>query len=516
MTVLKALIAEYPGTEFLGKLVAREFAIAVRWLSKDHASALKTLQRIRFHHPDSPLATSALIEIAVHYLKLKNEAEAKLYYEQLISDHPEGSWLIDLFRLQQLQRTARQEQLEAARAVNPGGQAEKVGRGEQNPPVPDASFDDWAFAAKPGADRFHDQVDVLLKNKLEGLLTRKVDEVEQMFLLTAAQRQKLRLAGHGDIKRLLDSVEEARREFDLAKQDVDRLSEVRNKLRTVDLLMTSGPFDFGSLFHKTLRKMFDEKQLKRRSTRVKTTSVGGMMCGMNIIRVVLAVFLVMAPRLLLSQDSGAKPSSSADRPASPIGHARVEKAGEPQVATLPREQIFERLEAAPDAPPVDVVRLHLFRMRFGDGFAWPASPTRTRLMIGPSEASKAKSVLREQLDNLLQCKLQVVDHVFQLTDPQRRKLHLAGRGDIKHLLELVNDSRREFGRACLDVRRLPDLQKQLRLVELRISNGPFEAGSILAKTLRKMYDAKELNRRGQQSPFSEEVIPCAGFATTSP
>ena len=270
----EALIAEYPGTEFLGKLVAREFAIAVRWLSKDHASALKTLQRIRFHHPDSPLATSALIEIAVHYLKLKNEAEAKLYYEQLISDHPEGSWLIDLFRLQQLQRTARQEQLEAARAVNPGGQAEKVGRGEQNPPVPDASFDDWAFAAKPGADRFHDQVDVLLKNKLEGLLTRKVDEVEQMFLLTAAQRQKLRLAGHGDIKRLLDSVEEARREFDLAKQDVDRLSEVRNKLRTVDLLMTSGPFDFGSLFHKTLRKMFDEKQLKRRSTRVKTTSVG--------------------------------------------------------------------------------------------------------------------------------------------------------------------------------------------------------------------------------------------------
>ena len=46
-----------------------------------------------------------------------------------------------------------------------------------------------------------------------------------------------------------------------------------------------------------------------------------MMRGMNIIRVVLAVFLVMAPRLLLSQDSGAKPSSSADRPASPIGHA---------------------------------------------------------------------------------------------------------------------------------------------------------------------------------------------------
>lgn len=271
---LEALIAEYPGTEFLDKLVAREYAIALLWLSEGHGSALKTLQRIRLHHPDSPLATSALIEIALHHMKLKNEAEARIYYQQLISDHPKGSWLIDLFRLQRFQRTARQGQFEAAGAVQPGGQHRKVDRGEQNPMVPDAIFDDWAFAGKPGADRFRDQVDVLLKNKLEGLLTKKVDEVEQMFLLTAAQRQKLILAGHGDIKRLLDSVEEARREFDLAEQDVDRLSEVRNKLRTVDLLVTYGPFELGSLFQKTLLKMFDEKQLKRRSPSVKRTSVG--------------------------------------------------------------------------------------------------------------------------------------------------------------------------------------------------------------------------------------------------
>ena len=95
-----------------------------------------------------------------------------------------------------------------------------------------------------------------------------------MFVLTAAQRDKLRLAGHGDIKRLVDGVEDARREFHLAKQDIDRLSEVRKQLRNVDLRVSYGPFELGSLFQKTLLKMFDEKQLKRRSPSVKRTSVG--------------------------------------------------------------------------------------------------------------------------------------------------------------------------------------------------------------------------------------------------
>jgi hypothetical protein len=89
-----------------------------------------------------------------------------------------------------------------------------------------------------------------------------------MFVLTAAQRDKLRLAGHGDIKRLLEEVEDSSREFDLAKQDTDRLREVRTNLRTLDLLLSDGPFELGSLFRKTLRKMFDEKKLKPRAAAI--------------------------------------------------------------------------------------------------------------------------------------------------------------------------------------------------------------------------------------------------------
>ena len=92
-----------------------------------------------------------------------------------------------------------------------------------------------------------------------------------MFRLTPAQRQKLKLAGHGDIKRVFESIEDARREFDLASQELDRL-EVRKELRMLDVAATYGPFETGSLFQKTLRKMYGEKQLRRRAPGEKTTS----------------------------------------------------------------------------------------------------------------------------------------------------------------------------------------------------------------------------------------------------
>jgi hypothetical protein len=129
-----------------------------------------------------------------------------------------------------------------------------------------ADFDDWALGGKAGAKRIRDH--------LERLLRKKIDEVEQMFVLTAAQRQKLKLAGHGDIKRLLDTVEDARREFELAKRDADRLNEVRKHLRTLDVVVSYGPFELGSLFDKTLRKMLFEQHLVRRSPREKKLTEG--------------------------------------------------------------------------------------------------------------------------------------------------------------------------------------------------------------------------------------------------
>ena len=219
-----------------------------------------------------------------------------------------------------------------------------------------------------------------------------------------------------------------------------------------------------------------------------------MIRGSISVRGVLAVCLLMVPQLPLSQQPVPKPAWSLDRDAPPISQARELKRGELQASRM-QQRIFEQLEAAPAEPPVDVVRLRLLGNEIRRWMREASIPDEDSFDDWAFGGDQGEKRFRDQLDNLLQNKLWAVERVFQLTEQQRRKVKLAGLGDIKHLLEMVNDSRREFERACLDIRRLPILQKQIRLIDLRVSTGPFEAGSILAKTLRKMSDENQLTAR---------------------
>jgi len=175
---------------------------------------------------------------------------------------------VDIIRLRLLRYETRRWQIEAAtRDAGKIPAREDAGDGAKPEPVPiipaEDSFDDWAFGGKSGEERF--------RNQLDKLLQRKIHEVEQVFQLTEAQRRKLKLAGRGDIQRLLEMVEDARREFQLARSDLRRLAELQKDLRLVELRVSDGLFEMGSLFAKTLRKMIDEKQLIRRAA--NTSSV---------------------------------------------------------------------------------------------------------------------------------------------------------------------------------------------------------------------------------------------------
>jgi hypothetical protein len=166
---------------------------------------------------------------------------------------------VDLVRLRLLRMETRRWQQEAQR--NGGMMAPPRDPGADAPaavpiiPAED-SFEDWAFGGAEGARRFRQQLDKLLAKKLR--------EVEQIFQLTEPQRQKLKLAGKGDLQRLLDLIEEAHREFEQARTEASRLAELQKQLRLVEMRIAEGPFEMGSLFSKTLRKLYDADQLRRR------------------------------------------------------------------------------------------------------------------------------------------------------------------------------------------------------------------------------------------------------------
>jgi hypothetical protein len=183
------------------------------------------------------------------------------HFEMLDDVTTPSDGAVDLVQLRLLRMETRRWQMEAGRNGGMMGPARNpdpdVAGAEPIIPAED-SFEDWAFGGTEGAKRFRQQLDKLLEKKLR--------EVEQIFLLTDAQKRKLKLAGKGDLQRLLDIVEDAHREFDHARTEASRLVELQKQLRLVDVRVSEGPFEMGSLFSKTLRKLYDADELRRRPT----------------------------------------------------------------------------------------------------------------------------------------------------------------------------------------------------------------------------------------------------------
>ena len=112
------LVADYPGTQYLDKLVSREYALAQLWLSQDDpdlkpedklpwyawftggqpmidtkGQGLKALEHVRHHDPTGPLADDAVMQIADYHMGTTDYETAAIYYDQLITDHPKSPFL---------------------------------------------------------------------------------------------------------------------------------------------------------------------------------------------------------------------------------------------------------------------------------------------------------------------------------------------------------------------------------------------------------------------------------------
>lgn len=103
---------------------------------------------------------------------------------------------------------------------------------------------------------------------------------------------------------------------------------------------------------------------------------------------------------------------------------------------------------------------------------------------------------RLYLERILDGKVRAVDQVRRLSPAQKRRLMLAGRGDIKRLFDRIEEERKNFERLRGDVERCVAFLRELRPLQYQLRSGSFEFDSIFAKTLKKMLDQGELARRG--------------------
>ncbi len=97
---------------------------------------------------------------------------------------------------------------------------------------------------------------------------------------------------------------------------------------------------------------------------------------------------------------------------------------------------------------------------------------------------------RSQLDELLAMKLEYVDGICGLTDEQKKKAELAGRGDINHLIDRI-EALRTKAQSDESHAQVDDLLQENKALKHRLDD-PFEKPSLLAKTLRRLLTAEQL------------------------
>jgi hypothetical protein len=119
------------------------------------------------------------------------------------------------------------------------------------------NFDRWVFVDGRSEEE--------RRRYLEGILRSKVDVAAVLHDLTAAQREKLRVAGMGDIKRFFDQVEDRRSAFEVERRTFKTGYPALQRLVDLSQTYQEGPFEAGSLFAKMLRKMDADRRASRSS-----------------------------------------------------------------------------------------------------------------------------------------------------------------------------------------------------------------------------------------------------------
>jgi hypothetical protein len=122
---------------------------------------------------------------------------------------------------------------------------------------------------------------------------------------------------------------------------------------------------------------------------------------------------------------------------------------------------------------------------------------------GGGPAQNAASA-RKELDRSLQLNIQDIDRVCKLTESQKKKLQLAGRGDIKRFYDRYEVVRQKFQR--LKQKQQDDWQElwqelwqDINPLQTDIQSGLFHEDSLLHKSLRHTLTTEQLPRYQAQA-----------------
>jgi hypothetical protein len=124
----------------------------------------------------------------------------------------------------------------------------------QNATIGIEQFDSWIFQGNANQDQ--------AKSTLESRIELEITRIAQTVSLTDDQKERLKLAGNGDIKRFYDRVEKARRQFlSMGEQwEQNRINEAYQLAVPLQQELRKGLFGSDSLLQKVVATTVTEEQ----------------------------------------------------------------------------------------------------------------------------------------------------------------------------------------------------------------------------------------------------------------
>jgi len=158
----------------------------------------------------------------------------------------------------------------------------------------------------------------------------------------------------------------------------------------------------------------------------------------------------------------------------------------------------------------------------GDGEHPAPRPQRVILFSGTFDelvfgiGSNADEV-QAQLNKRLRETLEKIDRISQLTDAQREKLQLAGRGDIKRFFDRADNLRVMCDRyaeiTALDQfqKWTEDLRREAHALQKLLAEGPIDAQSLMGRTMKKTLTADQSVKYARYEATPPYQPPQRGF-----
>jgi hypothetical protein len=101
---------------------------------------------------------------------------------------------------------------------------------------------------------------------------------------------------------------------------------------------------------------------------------------------------------------------------------------------------------------------------------------------------------RQRIESALQLQIDEVHRVCELTEAQKQKLTLAGKGDAKRFFEEVEVAREKFRAVQNDPNAFNGIWQDIQPLQQKLSHGIFGDKSFFAKTLQKTLTAEQTDK----------------------